>query len=66
MARDRPSPYGEGAAHGVIGMARDRPAPYGKGRRFFLRSAGLVTATLSDLGKTRDEIELTQNKPGEE
>ena len=30
-------------------MARDRPSPYVKGRRFFHRSAGAVTATLSDL-----------------
>ena len=47
MARDRPSPYGEGAfffvARGPVprerwsacGMARDRPSPYGEGGLFF-------------------------------
>ena len=39
MARDRPSPYAEGAVFplrgglspAIVGVARDRPSPYGKG-----------------------------------
>ena len=54
MARDRPSPYGEGGAFfsvargpvprdrwGVRGMARDRPSPYGE-VAFFIVARGPV------------------------
>ena len=55
MARDRPSPYGEGCRLFTVargtgpreaamapGMARDRPSPYDEGMPFFHRSAGAL------------------------
>ena len=58
MARDRPSPYGEGVAFFIVArgpvprdrwiartLARDRPSPYGEGVAFFIVARGPSDAT---------------------
>ena len=55
MARDRPSPYGEGGRFFIVvrgpvprefsvdrSMARDRPSPYGEGGPFFAQETFLL------------------------